>query len=327
MSRIAKPGQLTAIKEAGKRPRHLWLRRGTHAAPVRFSGYLSRQPKLGLLLFGIFLVGAVGLIDFFAGPMFSFLPFYLLPVALTTWYVGRRAGLALTLAGVSLWALNYIAARPVGWDSLAAYWNIGMQVIIFTVVAVTLSKMRQALNNERELARTDPVTGVANWRAFYERVEQTIFYARRYKTPFTGVYMDVDNFKAVNDHFGHSTGDFCLRVVADTLLENTRATDLVARIAGDEFAVLMPETSPEQARAVIGRLGENLLAAMERNGWPATFSIGVATYLAPPDTADSLIKASDDLMYSVKNGGKNGIRYAVYGGPSQPGSAATRVAS
>jgi diguanylate cyclase (GGDEF)-like protein len=129
--------------------------------------------------------------------------------------------------------------------------------------------------------------------------------------------VDLDNFKAVNDHFGHSAGDFCLRLVADTIRSCTRITDFTSRIGGDEFALLMPETASEQAHVVMNRLREKLLEEMRQNGWPTTFSIGVVTYLAAPDAVETLLKMADDLMYSVKNGGKNDIRYEVYADPSE----------
>jgi diguanylate cyclase (GGDEF)-like protein len=130
--------------------------------------------------------------------------------------------------------------------------------------------------------------------------------------------VDLDDFKAVNDHFGHTAGDFCLRLVADTIHSCTRVTDFTSRIGGDEFALLMPETSSDQARVVVNRLLEKLLEAMRQNGWPTTFSIGVVTYLAAPESAGALLKMADDLMYSVKNAGKNDIRYELYTGPSEP---------
>ena len=313
-SRIARPGYLVAVQEPKKRlrPSEPFYR----GLARRLSSVLEKLSAQAMLAVSALLVLAVGLADFFTGAQLTLLPFYLLPVALTTWYVGKNAGFFVALASSAVWTLGYALTEPVAWDTLAPYWNIVIRLAIFLVVCVVMSEMRRALNNEKALARTDPVTGASNSRAFLERVEQSIYYARRYRRPFTVAYVDLDNFKVVNDHFGHSAGDFCLRVVAETILSSTRVTDFTSRIGGDEFALLMPETGAEQSHVVMNRLREKLLEAMRQNGWPTTFSIGVVTYLGAPDTAEVLLKMADDLMYSVKNGGKNDIRYEVYTDPA-----------
>jgi diguanylate cyclase (GGDEF)-like protein len=315
-SRLARPGYLVAVQEPRKRlrpsePFYRLLSR-------RLSSFLDTLSKPVLLALSVVLVLIAGVADFIMGAQFTLLSFYLLPVVLVTWYISKNAGFYAAAASSVVWTLNYAFTEPVAWDTLAPYWNIATRAAIFLVVCVVISEMRRALNNEKALARTDPVTGAFNGRAFQERVEQSVCYARRYRRPFTVAYVDLDNFKAVNDHFGHSAGDFCLRLVADTIRSCTRVTDFTSRIGGDEFALLMPETGSEQAHVVMNRLRENLLEAMRQNGWPTTFSIGVVTYLAAPDSVDTLLKMADDLMYSVKNDGKNDIRYEVYTDPSEP---------
>jgi diguanylate cyclase (GGDEF)-like protein len=126
--------------------------------------------------------------------------------------------------------------------------------------------------------------------------------------------MDIDDFKMVNDHFGHSTGDILLRSVVETISSNIRVSDIVARLGGDEFAILMPETGHESAQAVISRVQRNLLDIVQRNGWPVTFSIGVVTCISPPDSIEEVLKKADDLMYLIKNKSKNMIGYEVSGG-------------
>lgn len=329
MSRIARPGHLVAVDEPAERVLRRLLRRGPYHKSLasRLSAYVERQPKPALLALGLLLIAVVGVADYFADSGVSFLPFYSLPVAFVTWYVGKGPGLLSSLAGSLAWTFCYAATEPADWTTPVPYWNTGTRVGVFLVVSLTLAAMRRALDNEKELARTDPLTRIANSRAYQERAQQTLLYSRRYKRPFTTAYIDVDNFKAVNDHFGHSTGDACLRVVADTICSNIRITDLASRIAGDEFAVLMPETGIDQAHIVMERMREKLLEAMRQNGWPATFSIGVVTYLSAPDSPDDLLKSSDSLMYLVKNNGKNGISYEVCGAPQQPAAGDMRAAS
>jgi diguanylate cyclase (GGDEF)-like protein len=135
--------------------------------------------------------------------------------------------------------------------------------------------------------------------------------ARRYEHPLTVVYIDLDNFKKINDLYGHITGDNLLRLVADTVKNNIRLTDTVARLGGDEFAILLPETGPELAEAITHKVQKINLEIMQKNGWPVTFSIGVVTFIDPPSTVDEILKASDHLMYVAKNNDKNNIRCEV----------------
>ena len=145
-------------------------------------------------------------------------------------------------------------------------------------------------------------------------VQKEIGRLQRYKRQFTVAYVDLDNFKTVNDQFGHSKGDELLRIVANTARNQLRDTDVVARLGGDEFALLLPETGQEDARVVIAKIQRSFLSEMRNNGWPVTLSIGVLTCIEMPGTADELIKMADKLMYSVKNNGKNAISESVYAG-------------
>ncbi|MBI3014821.1 MAG: GGDEF domain-containing protein, partial [Candidatus Tectomicrobia bacterium] len=167
----------------------------------------------------------------------------------------------------------------------------------------------------KALARTDSLTGVINRRYFFELAQRENSRAHRHKQPFTVMFIDLDNFKDVNDVSGHMTGDALLRLVGETMRKNLRQTDIIARLGGDEFAVLLPETGPEPSvHIVMRKLQENLLQVMEKNGWPVTFSIGAVTFLRPPSSVDEMIRLPDDLMYSVKGKGKNMIKYAVFDG-------------
>ena len=192
------------------------------------------------------------------------------------------------------------------------YWNMGVRLGTFLILTFLLSALKKAMEREKELARTDPLTGVANRRYFFELADMEINRARRYKHPFTVVWIDLDNFKAVNDGFGHSVGDALLRLVANTLHKNIRATDIVARLGGDEFAILLPETGSEPAEVITHKIQKVNLDTMEKNEWPVTFSIGVVTFVSPPSTVDEMLKISDGVMYSAKKNGKNEIKCEMF---------------
>jgi diguanylate cyclase (GGDEF)-like protein len=126
--------------------------------------------------------------------------------------------------------------------------------------------------------------------------------------------MDIDNFKAVNDEFGHSVGDALLRTVAGTISANLRTTDYIARLGGDEFAILMPETGAEAALTVTARIQGLLEEQMLKNRWPVTSSIGLVTCLKPPPSTDRLIQMADEQMYNCKREGKDCIHATVFNG-------------
>jgi diguanylate cyclase (GGDEF)-like protein len=136
----------------------------------------------------------------------------------------------------------------------------------------------------------------------------------RYGHPFTLAYIDLDNFKQVNDQFGHNMGDQVLQVVVHSAEKYMRKTDVIARLGGDEFALLLPETGQETAQSSLRKLQNGLLGAMRQNHWLITFSIGALTCNAAPGTAMELVRLADGLMYSAKRDGKNTLKFASYPG-------------
>lgn len=182
------------------------------------------------------------------------------------------------------------------------------------LITFLLSTVRDLTERERELSRIDNLTGAANSRLFMELAQIEIERLKRYERPFSLGYIDLDNFKSMNDQFGHSIGDNILRTVVSTVRKHLRKTDVIARLGGDEFALLLPETNEETARVVISKVQDNLLEEMRHRNWSITFSIGVLTCRIAPDTIDQLVRMADELMYSVKHNGKNGIRFSSYSG-------------
>ncbi|WP_054698251.1 GGDEF domain-containing protein [Geotalea toluenoxydans] len=141
--------------------------------------------------------------------------------------------------------------------------------------------------------------------------EQEINRSRRYGRFFSIAYLDLDNFKAINDTKGHHVGDDLLCVVAGTIVENMRCADMVARIGGDEFVVLLPETGASDARSAVVKLQERLMERMGARNWPVSFSVGLVTYYCPPTSVDEMLKKADGLMYEVKSQEKNSFRHEV----------------
>ena len=160
---------------------------------------------------------------------------------------------------------------------------------------------------ERRLARFDHLTGVLNGRAFQEILEAEVQRSLRYHHPLTLAYLDCDNFKPVNDQYGHEVGDRVLRILAQTIQGNLRQSDRIARVGGDEFVVLLPTISCASAQQVFDKLQDKVSQAMKANAWPVTLSVGAVTYDEPDLAADVMLKEADRLMYESKKGGKNRI--------------------
>ncbi|MDZ7706719.1 MAG: GGDEF domain-containing protein [Trueperaceae bacterium] len=163
----------------------------------------------------------------------------------------------------------------------------------------------------RCIAAADNLTGLANRGWFLENLVREVERAQRYVHPLTIGYIDIDDFKAVNDTYGHQAGDRLLQRIARTLQEHVRDVDLAGRLGGDEFMLLLPETGPENARATIERLSEALRSATRDEGYPVTFSVGVLTFASPPDDPSAAIVQADELMYEVKRKGKDGFLHRV----------------
>ena len=130
--------------------------------------------------------------------------------------------------------------------------------------------------------------------------------------PYTMVYIDLDNFKTINDNLGHAVGDLVLKIVVDTILKQIRNTDFLARLGGDEFGLLLTDIDQKNAQSIVQRLQSALLEKMKFNEWTVTFSIGALTVLSMPESVDKLVSMTDALMYDVKGRGKNAIQYSVY---------------
>jgi diguanylate cyclase (GGDEF)-like protein len=260
------------------------------------------------------LTGIIGAVDFLTGYEIAFSLFYVLPVALVTWLTNRRLGLVTSFAGAIVWYWADVASGHPYPHPLIPVWNTIIRLGYFVIITLLLSALRRATEREREWARTDRLTGAVNSRFFYDLAQMEIDRFQRYEHPFTLAYIDLDNFKAVNDRFGHPAGDQVLCTVVRSARTYLRKTDVFGRIGGDEFVLLMPETNEESARVALSKILDGLKEEMRLGDWPVTFSIGVLTCNAAPPSTGDLVRMADELMYSVKRGSKNGMEYATYSG-------------
>jgi len=168
----------------------------------------------------------------------------------------------------------------------------------------------ERLNAElQRMAAHDPLTGLYNRRHFNELVHQLFSESDRYGTDLTCLMIDLDNFKGVNDRLGHQAGDRLLVLTADALRGALRASDVAARYGGDEFVIILPRTSPEDARMLARRIRSSfrdVLLQRLPEAASATLSIGIASRERhQPTTHDALVRLADDALYQAKAGGKD----------------------
>lgn len=267
-----------------------------------------------LIVIAIGIVAILGIIDYLTGFELSFSFFYLIPVAITAWTFGRNMGLVFSVLSAIVWFTSNLLSGQNLSSPFIGVWNTMIRFGFYAVVTTLLAELRHALEEERILASTDPLTGALNRRSFSTIAEKKMIQAEVNRHPYTFVYIDLDNFKSINDSLGHAAGDMVLKTVVDTIQAQIRSSDLLTRLGGDEFAILLTDIDQEHAEIIVQRLQSSLLEKMAVNEWEITFSTGVLTVLSIPESVDKLVNLTDSLMYDVKSRGKNAIKYSVFDG-------------
>jgi len=273
---------------------------------------LGMQNKATVIRISFWLAVLIGIIDYIAGPEISLSIFYLLPVALAAWFAGLLWGFGVALFCAVTWFLADMLSGHSYSHQAIGFWAAGMKLGYFLIVAALLGALNKLLAERKLYTTTDSLTGLANTKGFYQLAEIELKKARRYNYPLTFAYIDLDNFKKINDLFGHSTGDSVLQFIAQAIKRDIRPGDWVGRLGGDEFCILMPQTDRAAAKSAFDHLRNNLLESMQSNRWSITFSIGVITFTVFPAEIDDMVIKVNHLMSSVKNNGKNMIKYEEF---------------
>jgi diguanylate cyclase (GGDEF)-like protein len=231
---------------------------------------------------------------------------YIIPVLLVTWTEGLLWGIIFALVTTGF-------REAIAWVQMPLHaplvWRVLSGLAYLAVLAVAMAGLQMLRRSQAQMARLitlDSLTDVLNARAFADRLGQELDRNRRYPRPLALLYMDLDNFKVINDTHGHQTGDAVLRLVADAMRSSVRQTDVVGRLGGDEFAVLMPETDAALADAAAKRLIAGLRNIFK--GTPnVTASIGVVSCTDTDASTDDLLRRADQAMYDAKKSGKDRV--------------------
>lgn len=280
--------------------------RATRFPAAIFRG-LTSQPPVLVVVESVALTVVLGLLDVLTGAELSFSIFYLVPITLVAWTMSLQWALAHAFLAAVTWLVADRAAGQVYSAPLLQYWNASIRLGYFVLFAVLFSKLRHSLDNERQLSRRDPLTGRYNRRAFDELADREVRRAVRYRRPLSLCFIDIDHFKQINDRLGHETGDDLLREVGATMVTSLRSTDIVARVGGDEFAVVMPETTEEHALIALHKTRTALTDRMVAHAWPVTFSMGVVSTEGETDSLSELLALADARMYEAKAAGRDQI--------------------
>ncbi|MBN1693830.1 diguanylate cyclase [candidate division WOR-3 bacterium] len=272
----------------------------------------SAQVKWLWTLLTLILVASLVSLELFTNPEISIALLYLIPVAISAWFVGKAFSIAVSAFIVAMWTFAEIYKGKVYSSVSLHYYYAAVRLFFFVVVTTLLARLKTALSTERVMSRLDFLTDVMNSRSFYELAAVELERCRRYGRVFSVAYMDMDNLKAINDKFGHSKGDDVLRAIASTIKENLRKNDLVARMGGDEFVILFPETEYKAADKAVKKIQDTLKRKKSLEEFSISFSIGILTCESCPDSIDEMIELVDSLMYSIKNHKKDGIAHSIY---------------
>jgi diguanylate cyclase (GGDEF)-like protein len=268
---------------------------------------LAQSPPSLVVSLCLLLVGLIGFIDYQTGYELSVDVLYIAPVAAAAWYLGRRSAVAIAAASATSWLLTDWGAGHRFSHPFVLVWDGAIKLTVFAVVAYLVSALRDHMRIEHRLARSDWLTSLGNSRAFSETAWVVLELARRHGHVTAFGFIDLDNFKQVNDDLGHTAGDRVLVAVAETLRQSVRSSDFVVRLGGDEFAVLLPQTTREGAERVFTTIRNRIAEQAKAHDWPITCSLGVAVFRIPPSSPDVALHIADGLMYQIKNDGKDGL--------------------
>jgi diguanylate cyclase (GGDEF)-like protein len=279
---------------------------------AHLNAWLAHAPRAGVVVASWVVLGLLAIADYSSHQLVAFDDFYLVPIAVVAWYAGRGPGATTALLATVAWAIDNARAAGFAEHPIMQSWSVVSRLGFFAVVTLLVAALKQHLDAERRLARVDSLTGVANRRGFEEAAFRETRRCQRYGKPFSIAYLDVDDFKRINDDYGHRVGDELLACLASTLRRHTRASDTVGRIGGDEFVVLLPETAPPQARRVVEKLREELGTAACARALPVTFSVGVVTFVQSPSNVEEMLSRVDQVMYDVKRSHKDSVLFEVW---------------
>jgi diguanylate cyclase (GGDEF)-like protein len=283
---------------------------------VDMSDWVLSKPSLKVLFplkfFTLLSIIFIGYLHFIIGPSFEFHLFFLVPIMVASWFTGVFFCYFVLCLTIFSWTLGDYLLASNNIESLPFLFNSTIHALILAYITYLLRYIRHLLIRESQLAREDSLTKIPNRRSFYESGEIAFSTGHRQQLPVTIIFIDVDSFKSINDTYGHKIGDKLLFEAAQVMNQHVRKNDVLGRIGGDEFCLILLNVEKEQAHSYATNLKEKLAEKMYQHQWQTTFSMGIVTYrVTPPDFLNT-IEQADKLMYEVKSNGRNGFSQAYF---------------
>ncbi|MCW6036124.1 GGDEF domain-containing protein [Spirulina subsalsa FACHB-351] len=272
--------------------------------------YLEQCSERSLLLLCSLLLIGLGWLHYSFPVDISFFLFYLVPVAIVTWFIRGEWGILFGVISAVFWLASDLRIE-LGKHLSAHLWNMSVRSIQFAIIVYLLTAFKRAYNLEKTLARFDTLTQTVNRYHFFELLQAQLTLNQKNCISFTIAYIDLDDFKQINDKFGHQVGDNILRKFAHTIQQNIRSQDILGRLGGDEFVLLLPNLNPQEAPTFLKRIQGCLTQITTPDHHSITVSIGAATFECFPTSCDEVLEYVDQLMYNVKMSGKNNIIYEI----------------
>lgn len=277
---------------------------------MNITAAIGRRSRAFISAFTLALLALAVFVRYLVPSRFSAGFIFLLPISFATWFLSWQV--AAIIAVVAAGFLFRFDLRYTNAGAAVDYWNEFGNLVVATVFIYIFSELRDLYNRQIDLSRRDPLTGLLNRRGFGERLGIDSRRINRHHRPLTIAYIDVDNFKSINDTYGHAAGDAFLRGLGRQIVTRLRATDYLARMGGDEFAIALPETDQVSARIVLEEIHSDLKRFSAGKISNATISVGAVTFRSDLDP-EAMVAVADRAMYGIKQRGKNNIEYKVAG--------------
>lgn len=271
---------------------------------IQFENVLSKNAFLRRIFLFV-MIAVWGVIDLATGYEYSFAVFYLIPVSIAAWYDNKYMTTVTIVLSALTWLYADYGAGHHYSSSIIPFWNTCARLGFFSVFAFLLFKIKRNLAEMTLMAMRDSLTSLNNTRAF--NVEYQTLKKRQPKKDQTlaiGI-IDLDGFKSVNDTYGHSKGDDVLVEFAQVLKESVRMNDVVARMGGDEFVVILQDTNSQGIEEYAKRLRNQFLLSGLKQRYGVDFSMGIRIYTELPENLDEATRQADQLMYQSKARGKS----------------------
>jgi diguanylate cyclase (GGDEF)-like protein len=278
--------------------------------PTRFK--LSRLAQQALAwVIALAMIALLGWLRHSTEAEYAFAMAAIVPVLLVAWTGGFIQGSIVAVIASTIWTGADIFSGQAFSEPWIPFANGITRLATYCFIAYLTARVRTLLLREAEMATQDPLTGLLNGRMVLAIGEIEARRARRYAHPMTVMFLDLDNFKQLNDTRGNKAGDEVLKAFANALRRTLRSTDVVGRIGGDKFVVVLHEIDADAAAQTGQRVASTVPAAVAGLA-PITMSVGIAWFEHPSDDFRTMIDAADALMHEAKRAGKGRIRTQLF---------------